>query len=89
LAPVGNGAGEAQRVGRDGGKVTPVPLPLTWRILATLRCPSCGKDWNFYPEQNGRFERDAYCPNVDCEQYGHIYTVLLALDGVQIKAVKK
>ena len=67
----------------------PAPLPLTWRIYVTVHCPSCGQDWNFYPEQNGRLERDAYCPNPACPQYGHVYTLLLSLDGVEVKRVVK
>jgi hypothetical protein len=65
------------------------PLPLTWRILTTVHCPSCRQDWHFFPEQNGRFVRDAYCPNPDCIQYGHVYTLEMALDGVQIVKVVK
>lgn len=65
------------------------PLPLTWRILTTVHCPSCQQDWNFIPEQNGRFVRDAYCPNIHCVQHGHVYTLDLGLDGVQIVKVVK
>lgn len=65
------------------------PLPLTWRILTTVHCPSCQKDWNFIPEQNGRFVRDAYCANPDCIQHGHVYTLEMSLDGVQIIKVVK
>lgn len=67
----------------------PAPLPLTWRILTTVHCPSCGKDWNFFPEQNGRFVRDAYCPNKECPQHVHVYTLEISLDGVQIVRVVK
>ena len=65
------------------------PLPLTWRILTTVHCPSCEQDWNFFPEQNGRFVRDAYCPNSGCVQHGHVYTLEMSLDGVQIVKVIK
>jgi hypothetical protein len=65
------------------------PLPLTWKIYCTLHCPSCSSNWNFYPEQNGRYRREAYCPNPECEQHGYVYTVELALDGCQIKAVRR
>ena len=67
----------------------PVPLPLTWRILTTVHCPSCTSEWNFYPEQTGRLVRDAYCPNPACIQHGHVYTLELGLDGVQIVGVVK
>lgn len=67
----------------------PAPLPVTWRMYVTVHCPSCGDDWNFVPEQNGRMERDAYCVNRACPQHGHLYTISLGLDGVEIKAVKK
>ena len=66
-----------------------VPLPLTWRILTTVHCPSCGKDWHFFPEQNGRFARDAYCPTSDRIQYGHVYTLEMSIGGVQIVKVVK
>jgi hypothetical protein len=65
------------------------PLPVTWRILTTVHCPSCGKDWNFFPGQNGCLVRDAYCPNPDCIQHGHVYTLEMKLDGVQIVKVVK
>jgi hypothetical protein len=65
------------------------PLPLTWRILTTVHCPSCPSEWHFFPEQNGRFVRDAYCPNSECIQHGHVYTLELSLDGVQIVKVVK
>jgi hypothetical protein len=65
------------------------PLPLTWRILTTVHCPSCSQEWNFFPEQNGRFVRDAYCPNPECVQHGHTYTVEMSLDCVQIIKVVK
>jgi hypothetical protein len=65
----------------------PVPLPLTWRILTTVHCPSCSQDWNFFPEQNGRFVRDCYCPNKNCPQYGIRYTIEMSVDGVQITKV--
>ena len=67
----------------------PVPLPLTWRILTTVHCPSCSHNWTFYVEQNGRLVRDAFCPNPDCSQHGHVYTLELALNGVQIVKVVK
>ena len=65
------------------------PLPLTWRILTTVHCPSCPSEWNFIPEQNGRLIRDAYCPNPDCIQHGHVYTLEMKLDSVQIVKVVK
>ena len=67
----------------------PVPLPLTWRISTTVHCPSCGQDWRFFPEQNGRFIRDAYCPNPDCPQHGHVYTLEESLSCTQIVKVVK
>lgn len=66
----------------------PVPLPLTWRVHVTVHCPSCGQDWNFIPEQNGRYKRDSYCPNPACPQYGTLYTIDLGLDGVQVVGVR-
>ena len=65
----------------------PVPLPLTWRILTTVHCPSCQQDWNFFPGENGRLMRDAYCPNTDCPQHGIRYTLDMKLDGVQVTKV--
>ena len=67
----------------------PVPLPLTWRILTTVHCPSCAHAWTFFSEQNGRTVRDAFCPNPECPQHKHLYTLELALDVVQIVKVVK
>jgi hypothetical protein len=65
----------------------PVPLPLSWHILTTVHCPSCQQDWNFFPEQNGRFIRDAYCPNSKCPQHGIRYTIEMKIDGVRVTKV--
>lgn len=56
----------------------PVPLPLTWQIYCSLKCPSCGSEWNFarsYPA--GTEKREMYCPNPQCPQHDHRYTVKL------------
>jgi hypothetical protein len=66
----------------------PVPLPLTWHIYTTLHCPSCGEDWNVaksYPD--GTEEREWFCPNQDCEQYGHLYLVRMTPFACQIVKV--
>jgi hypothetical protein len=65
----------------------PVPLPLTWRILTTVHCPSCQKDWHFLPEENGKLIRDAYCPNRSCPQHGIRYTLEMTLECVHVTKV--
>jgi len=67
----------------------PVPLPPTWTLYTTIRCPSCGSDLYFYSGQGTSLERDAYCPNATCSQYGYVYTIELRLDGCQVKGVRK
>ena len=72
----------------------PVPLPLTWKLFVTVHCPSCPSEWHFVPTPEGgtpgrySLERDAYCPNAECPQFGYVYTIYLALDGCEIKTVR-
>jgi hypothetical protein len=84
-----SGTGRAVEMGESEERMSvPVPLPLTWTLYTTVHCPSCGQDWHFFPEQNGRFVRDAYCSHTKCGQFGYVYTIELSLDGVQVKSVK-
>ena len=67
----------------------PVPLPPPWTLYTTVHCPSCTFNFHFYPNQGTSLERDIYCPNENCPQYGYVYTIELRLDGCQVKAARK
>ena len=68
-------------------ETVPVPLPLTWRMYVTVHCPSCGVDMHFRAK-TGSLEREVYCPDDACPQSRYVYTIVLSLDGCEVKAVR-